>query len=47
MSTKAINYIDPKIREIKEWIKLRDNRICLMIVIVLFAAVAVLSLIHI
>lgn len=41
MSTKAINYIDPKIREIKEWIKLRDNRICLMIVIVLFAAVAV------
>ena len=41
MPTKAINYIDPKIREIKEWIKLRDNRICLMIVIVLFAAVAV------
>ncbi|MFR9192610.1 MAG: YibE/F family protein [Anaerovoracaceae bacterium] len=41
MPTKTINYIDPKIREIKEWIKLRDNRICLMIVIVLFAAVAV------
>ena len=41
MPTKAINYIDPQIREIKEWIKLRDNRICLMIVIVLFAAVAV------